>query len=47
MIDAAVQMYRVNGYHETSMDAIDAEARDLQADATCTTASKEDLFGAA
>ena len=33
MLDAAVQMFSVNGYHETSMDAIAAEGRDLQADA--------------
>ena len=26
MLDAAVQMFSVNGYHETSMDAIAAEA---------------------
>ena len=33
MLDAAVQMFSVNGYHETSMDAIAAAGRDLQADA--------------
>lgn len=27
MLDAAVQMFSVNGYHETSMDAIAAEAQ--------------------
>jgi len=26
MLDAAVQMFSVNGYHETSMDVIAAEA---------------------
>ena len=26
MLDAAVQMFSVNGYHETSMDAIAAQA---------------------
>jgi len=26
MLDAAVQIFSVNGYHETSMDAIAAEA---------------------
>ena len=26
MLDAAVQMFSVNGYHETSMDAIAAKA---------------------
>ncbi len=33
MLDAAVQMFSVNGYHETSMDAIAAAGPDLQADA--------------
>ncbi len=32
MLDAAVQMFSVNGYHETSMDAIAAEAQ-ISADA--------------
>ena len=27
MLDAAVQMFSANGYHETSMDAIAAEAQ--------------------
>ena len=33
MLDAAVQMFSGNGYHETSMDAIAGGGADLQADA--------------
>ena len=29
MLDAAVEIFSVNGYHETSMDAIAAEAKIL------------------
>src|SRR5690242_6087135 len=46
MLDAAVQMFSVNGYHETSMDAIAAEAQISKPMLYLYYVSKEDLFGA-
>ena len=46
MLDAAVQMFSVNGYHETSMDAIAAEARISKPMLYLYYGSKEELFGA-
>ena len=46
MLDAAVQMFSVNGYHETSMDAIAAEAEISKPMLYLYYGSKEDLFGA-
>ncbi|BBX75332.1 TetR/AcrR family transcriptional regulator [Mycobacterium shinjukuense] len=46
MLDAAVQMFSVNGYHETSMDAIAAEAKISKPMLYLYYGSKEDLFGA-
>ena len=46
MLDAAVQMFSVNGYHETSMDAIAAEAAISKPMLYLYYGSKEDLFGA-
>ena len=46
MLDAAVQMFSVNGYHETSMDVIAAEARISKPMLYLYYGSKEDLFGA-
>ncbi|BBX98654.1 TetR/AcrR family transcriptional regulator [Mycobacterium lacus] len=46
MLDAAVQMFSVNGYHETSMDAIAAQARISKPMLYLYYGSKEDLFGA-
>src|ERR1700754_4210410 len=46
MPDAAVQMFSVNGYHETSMDAIAAEAQISKPMLYLYYGSKEDLFGA-
>ncbi len=46
MLDAAVQMFSVNGYHETSMDAIAAEARISKPMLYLYHGSKEELFGA-
>jgi AcrR family transcriptional regulator len=46
MLDAAVQMFSVNGYHETSMDAIAAEAQISKPMLYLYYGSKEDLFGA-
>jgi AcrR family transcriptional regulator len=46
MLDAAVQVYSVNGYHETSMDAIAAEAEISKPMLYLYYGSKEELFGA-
>ncbi|MBW0013054.1 TetR/AcrR family transcriptional regulator [Mycobacterium sp.] len=46
MLDAAVQMFSVNGYHETSMDVIAAEAQISKPMLYLYYGSKEDLFGA-
>ena len=46
MLDAAVQMFSVNGYHETSMDAIAAEAEISKPMLYLYYGSKEELFGA-
>ncbi len=46
MLDAAVQMFSVNGYHETSMDAIAGEAQISKPMLYLYYGSKEDLFGA-
>jgi AcrR family transcriptional regulator len=46
MLDAAVQMFSVNGYHETSMDAIAAEAAISKPMLYLYYGSKEELFGA-
>src|ERR1700758_3523524 len=46
MLDAAVQMFSVNGYHETSMDSIAAAAQISKPMLYLYYGSKEDLFGA-
>ena len=46
MLDAAVQIFSVNGYHETSMDAIAAEAQISKPMLYLYYGSKEELFGA-
>jgi AcrR family transcriptional regulator len=46
MLDAAVQMFSVNGYHETSMDVIAAEAQISKPMLYLYYGSKEELFGA-
>ena len=46
MLDAAVQMFSINGYHETSMDAIAAQARISKPMLYLYYGSKEELFGA-
>lgn len=46
MLDAAVQMFSRNGYHETSMDAIAAEAQISKPMLYLYYGSKEELFGA-
>lgn len=46
MLDAAVQLFSVNGYHETSMDAIAASAEISKPMLYLYYGSKEDLFGA-
>lgn len=46
MLDAAVQMFSVNGYHETSMDSIAAAARISKPMLYLYYGSKEELFGA-
>src|SRR6201988_5014482 len=46
MLDAALQMFSVNGYYETSMDAIPAEAQISKPMLYLYYGSKEDLFGA-
>ena len=46
MLDAAVQMFSVNGYHETSMDAIAAAAQISKPMLYLYYGSKEELFAA-
>jgi AcrR family transcriptional regulator len=46
MLDAAVQMFSENGYHETSMDAIAAKAAISKPMLYLYYGSKEELFGA-
>jgi AcrR family transcriptional regulator len=46
MLDAAVEMFSRNGYHETSMDAIAAEAQISKPMLYLYHGSKEELFGA-
>src|SRR5271154_210159 len=46
MLDAAVLMFSVNGYHETSMDTIAAAAQISKPMLYLYYGSKEDLFGA-
>jgi AcrR family transcriptional regulator len=46
MLDAAVQMFSANGYHETSMDAIAAQADISKPMLYLYYGSKEELFGA-
>ncbi|WP_134426312.1 TetR/AcrR family transcriptional regulator [Mycobacterium ulcerans] len=46
MLDAAVQMFSANGYHETSMDTIAAAAQISKPMLYLYYGSKEDLFGA-
>ena len=46
MLDAAVQMFSANGYHETSMDAIAAAACISKPMLYLYYGSKEELFGA-
>ena len=46
MLDAAVEMFSVNGYHETSMDAIAATAQISKPMLYLYYGSKEELFGA-
>ncbi len=46
MLDAAVQMFSVNGYHETSMDAIATQAQISKPMLYLYYGSKEELFGA-
>ena len=46
MLDAAVQMFSANGYHETSMDAIAAQAQISKPMLYLYYGSKEELFSA-
>ena len=46
MLDAAVELFSANGYHETSMDAIAAQARISKPMLYLYYGSKEELFGA-
>ena len=46
MLDAAVQMFSVNGYHETSMDVIAAQAQISKPMLYLYYGSKEELFAA-
>ena len=46
MLDAAVEMFSRNGYHETSMDVIAAEAEISKPMLYLYYGSKEELFGA-
>ena len=46
MLDAAVQVFSANGYHESSMDAIAAEAEISKPMLYLYYGSKEELFGA-
>src|ERR1700751_5957722 len=46
ILDAAVKMFSINGYHETSMDAIAAQAEISKPMLYLYYGSKEELFGA-
>ena len=46
MLDAAVQMFSMNGYHETSMDSIAAAAQISKPMLYLYYGSKDELFGA-
>ena len=46
MLDAAVEIFSVNGYHETAMDAIAAKAQISKPMLYLYYGSKEELFGA-
>ena len=46
MLDAAVEMFSINGYHDTSMDAIAAKAEISKPMLYLYYGSKEELFGA-
>ncbi|MBV8929270.1 MAG: TetR/AcrR family transcriptional regulator [Mycobacteriaceae bacterium] len=46
MLDAAVQVFSINGYHESSMDTIAAEAQISKPMLYLYYGSKEELFGA-
>lgn len=46
MLDAAVQMFSINGYHETSMDSIASAAQISKPMLYLYYGSKEELFGA-
>ena len=46
MLDAAVKMFSINGYYETSMDAIAAQAEISKPMLYLYYGSKEELFGA-
>ena len=46
MLDAAVQMFSMNGYHETSMDSIASAAQISKPMLYLYYGSKEELFGA-
>ncbi len=46
MLDAAVEVFSVNGYHETSMDAIASKAEISKPMLYLYYGSKEELFGA-
>lgn len=46
MLDAAVQMFSINGYHDTSMDAIAAKAEISKPMLYLYYGSKEELFAA-
>ncbi|OBF29193.1 TetR/AcrR family transcriptional regulator [Mycobacterium sp. ACS4331] len=46
MLDAAVEVFSINGYHETSMDAIAAKAEISKPMLYLYYGSKEELFGA-
>jgi len=46
MLDAAVEVFSVNGYHETSMDAIAGKAEISKPMLYLYYGSKEELFGA-
>ena len=46
MLDAAVEMFSINGYHDTSMDAIAAKAEISKPMLYLYHGSKEELFGA-
>jgi AcrR family transcriptional regulator len=46
VLDAAVQLFSVNGYHESSMDAIAAQAAISKPMLYLQCGSEEELFGA-